>query len=42
MSTVTLEEAQVHLSELVEQLIPGEELAITREWMKLQTEKNQG
>ena len=30
MSTVTLEEAQAHLSELVEQLIPGEEMAITR------------
>ena len=30
MSTVTLEEAQAHLPELVEQLIAGEEIAITR------------
>ena len=30
MSTVTLEEAQAHLPELVEQLIAGEEMTITR------------
>jgi prevent-host-death family protein len=30
MSTVTIEEAQAKLAELVDQLAPGEELAITR------------
>jgi len=30
MSTVTLEEAQAHLAELIERLQPGEELVITR------------
>ena len=30
MSTVTLEEAQAHLSELIERLQPGETLVITR------------
>jgi len=31
MSTVTLEEAQAHLPQLIEQLRPGEELVITRD-----------
>ena len=31
MSTVTLEEAQAHLSELIDRLQPGEEIVITRE-----------
>ncbi len=30
MSTVTLEEAQAHLSELIDRLRPGETLVITR------------
>jgi prevent-host-death family protein len=30
MSTVTLEEAQAHLSELIDRLQPGETLVITR------------
>jgi prevent-host-death family protein len=30
MATVTLEEAQAHLSELIEHLQPGEALVITR------------
>ncbi|HKI35788.1 MAG TPA: type II toxin-antitoxin system Phd/YefM family antitoxin [Gemmataceae bacterium] len=30
MSTVTLEEAQAHLSELIDHLQPGETLVITR------------
>jgi antitoxin (DNA-binding transcriptional repressor) of toxin-antitoxin stability system len=30
MSTVTLEEAQAHLSELIDRLQPGEALVITR------------
>jgi antitoxin (DNA-binding transcriptional repressor) of toxin-antitoxin stability system len=30
MPTVTLEEAQAHLSELIDQLHPGESLVITR------------
>jgi len=30
MSSVTLEEAQAHLSELIERLQPGEALVITR------------
>ena len=30
MSTVTLEEAQAHLSELIDRLQPGEALIITR------------
>jgi prevent-host-death family protein len=29
MSSVTLEEAQAHLSQLIEQLRPGEELTLT-------------
>ena len=38
MSTVTLEEAQAHLSELIERLDPGEEILITDQaqpWPKL-------
>jgi len=31
MPTVTLEEAQAHLTELIEQLHPGEEIVITRD-----------
>jgi antitoxin (DNA-binding transcriptional repressor) of toxin-antitoxin stability system len=31
MSTVTLEEAQSHLAQLIEQLQPGEEILITRD-----------
>jgi prevent-host-death family protein len=31
MSTVTLEEAKVHLDELIANLQPGEELVITRD-----------
>jgi antitoxin (DNA-binding transcriptional repressor) of toxin-antitoxin stability system len=31
MSTVTLEEAQAHLPQLIEQLQPGEEIVITRD-----------
>jgi prevent-host-death family protein len=31
MQTITLEDAQAHLSELLEKLQPGEELVITRE-----------
>jgi antitoxin (DNA-binding transcriptional repressor) of toxin-antitoxin stability system len=31
MITVTLEEAQAHLSRLIEQLSPGEEVVITRD-----------
>jgi antitoxin (DNA-binding transcriptional repressor) of toxin-antitoxin stability system len=31
MITVTLEEAQSHLSRLIEQLSPGEEVVITRD-----------
>jgi prevent-host-death family protein len=30
-STVTLEEAKAHLEELVEQLLPGDEIVITHE-----------
>ena len=30
MSTITLEEAQARLPELIERLVPGEELFITR------------
>jgi prevent-host-death family protein len=30
MMTVTAEEAQAHLSRLIEQLVPGEEILITR------------
>lgn len=31
MSTVTLEEAQAHLPQLIDQLQPGEEIVITRD-----------
>jgi antitoxin (DNA-binding transcriptional repressor) of toxin-antitoxin stability system len=31
MSTISVEEAQAHLSELIEQLQPGEEIVITRD-----------
>jgi prevent-host-death family protein len=31
MSTVTLENAQAHLKELIEQLQPGDEITITRD-----------
>jgi antitoxin (DNA-binding transcriptional repressor) of toxin-antitoxin stability system len=31
MRTVTLEEAQAHLSRLIEQLMPGDEVVITRD-----------
>jgi prevent-host-death family protein len=31
MSTVTLEEAQAHLPQLIERLRPGEEIVITRD-----------
>jgi len=31
MSTVTIEEAQANLPKLIEQLLPGEELIITRD-----------
>ena len=31
MSTVTLEEAQAHLPQLIERLQPGEEIVITRD-----------
>jgi prevent-host-death family protein len=31
MSTVTLEEAQTHLAELIDQLQPGAEIIITRD-----------
>ncbi len=31
MSSVTLEEAQSHLAQLIEQLQPGEEIVITRD-----------
>jgi prevent-host-death family protein len=31
MSTVTLEEAQSHLAELIDQLQPGQEITITRD-----------
>ena len=31
MSTVTLEEAQAHLAELIDQLQPGEQIVITRD-----------
>ena len=31
MSTVTLEEAQAHLSQIIERLQPGEEIVITRD-----------
>jgi len=30
MSTVTIEHAQAHLSELIDRLTPGEEIVITR------------
>lgn len=30
MSTITLEDAQAHLAELIEKLAPGEEIIITR------------
>ena len=30
MLTITLEEAQNHLSEIIEKLLPGEEIVITR------------
>ena len=30
MATVTIEEAQAHLSELIDKMRPGEELVITR------------
>ena len=31
MSTITIEEAQAHLPEVIEKLQPGEEIIITRE-----------
>jgi prevent-host-death family protein len=31
MSTITLEEAQQHLAEIIEQLAPGQEIIITRQ-----------
>jgi antitoxin (DNA-binding transcriptional repressor) of toxin-antitoxin stability system len=31
MSTITLEEAQAHLPQLIEQILPGEEIIITRD-----------
>ena len=31
MSTITLEEAQAHLPQLIERLQPGEEIVITRD-----------
>jgi antitoxin (DNA-binding transcriptional repressor) of toxin-antitoxin stability system len=31
MQTVTLEEAQIHLSEIIDKLTPGEEVVVTRD-----------
>jgi antitoxin (DNA-binding transcriptional repressor) of toxin-antitoxin stability system len=31
MQTISLEEAQLHLSEIIDKLTPGEELVLTRE-----------
>jgi antitoxin (DNA-binding transcriptional repressor) of toxin-antitoxin stability system len=39
MQTVTIEEAQAHLAEIIEKLPPGEEVVITREGQPIATVK---